>query len=94
MRTALSAALAIVACVAAGVAFACEDEAGSDDSIAFAKPNASQKPVVIAVDSRGSAVADRPSVSTKKTANKPDTAVATRKTAMKRAAMECAGSDC
>jgi hypothetical protein len=86
--------LAIAACVAAGAAFACEDEAGSDDSIAFAKPNASQKPVVIAVDSRGSAVAGRPSVSTKKTANKRDTAVATPKTAMKRAATECAGSDC
>jgi hypothetical protein len=83
-----------VACVSAGAAFACEDEAVSDDSIAFAKQNASQKPVVLAVDSRGSAVADRPSVSTKKTANKAETAVATRKTAMKRAAMECAGSDC
>ena len=93
MRTTLSAALVIVACVSAGVAFACEDEAVSDDSIAFAKQNASQKPVVLAVDSRRS-VADRPSVSTKKTTNKADTAVATRKTAMKRAAMECAGSEC
>ena len=93
MRTTISAALAIMACVTAGAAFACEDEAVTDDSIAFAKSNASQKPVVLAVDSRRS-VADRASVSTKKTTNKADTAVAPRKSAMKRAAMECAGSDC
>ncbi len=93
MKT-ISAALTIVACAVAGAAFACEDRAMMDDSMAFAQPNASQKPVVLAVDNRGTAVADKPVAAPKQTANKPDTTAASPKTAMKQAAIACTGNDC
>ena len=93
MKT-ISAALAIVACAVAGAAFACEDRAMMDDSMAFAQPNASQKPVALAVDTRGAAFADKPVAAPKKAANVPDNAVADPKTAIKQAAVKCTGSDC
>jgi hypothetical protein len=89
----ISAALTIVACAVAGAAFACEDRAMMDDSMAFAQPNASQKPVALAVDTRGAA-ADKPVAAPKKAANVPDTAVAVPKTAIKQAAVKCTGNDC
>ena len=90
----ISAALTIVACAVAGAAFACEDRAMMDDSMAFAQPNASQKPVVLAVDNRGAAVADKPVAAPTKAANRPDTAVTDSKTKVKQAAVKCAGNDC
>ena len=77
----------------AGAAFACEDRAMIDDSMAFTQPNASQKPIALAVDTRDAAVADKPAAAPRKAA-KPDTAVADPKTAIKQVAVKCTGNDC
>ena len=89
----ICAAFAIVACFVSGTALACEDLV-ANDAMAFAQPSASRKPVVVACEGSGCTVPGRPLAAAKKTANRPDTSLATPKGAKKPVELVCAGSDC